>query len=118
MYTSAPVETVSLGVVLQRLATELERMAVQSRSIEATVAGGVQGEPCAELQGLDSLTQHLDGVASVMAELASVMTTNATVDGHWLKSTLGSLALEDLADKLGGQARREAPEPGGRVELW
>lgn len=109
-----------LQAILARLAEEVADLAARSRTIEGHLAVETERPAHVDIQDLDSLTQHLEGTASVLHALASAAAHDQTIDQAWLGRVTGSLRLQGLAGRLAGQ-RAPHGEPShatGEYELW
>lgn len=111
-------ETV-LQTILARLAAEVADLAARSRILEDRLAGETEPPTDVDIQDLDSLTQHLEGTASVLAALSLATSGRQSIDEAWLGRVTGSLQLQGLASRLaGGPLRAEPVRRTGEYELW
>ena len=111
-------ETV-LQTILARLAAEVADLAARSRILEDRLAGETEPPTDVDIQDLDSLTQHLEGTASVLSALSLATSGRQSIDEAWLDRITGALQLQGLASRLaGGTPRAEAGRSTGEYELW
>lgn len=111
-------ETV-LQTILARLAAEVADLAARSRTLEDRLALETEPPTDVDLQDLDSLTQHLEGTASVLAALSLATSGRQSIDEAWLGRITGALQLQGLASRLaGGAPRGDTARNTGEYELW
>lgn len=111
-------ETV-LETVLARLAAEVADLAARSRVIEDRLVGETEPPTDVDIQDLDSLTQHLEGTASVLAALSLATSERQLIDEAWLGRITGALQLQGLASRLNGRRLGgDAAGGSGECELW
>lgn len=117
-YVSEMTEPV-LQTILARLAAEVADLAARSRVLEDRLAGETEPPTDVDIQDLNSLTQHLEGTASVLTALSLAMSGRQSIDEAWLSRVTGALQLHGLAGRLaGGTSRGDTARNTGEYELW
>lgn len=120
MFTQAAAasEPAPLNDVLFRVAGELGRMAREGDRLQACIGALAlrSGDPAlaCDLQSIDSLVQHLEGLAGFLTALASGAPPRARVD---IRSALDRMPLDALARGLAGAAPARNSAPAGVLEL-
>ncbi len=114
---SAP-QPAPLNDVLLRVAGELGRMAREGDRLQACMGALAQrsGDPtlAGDLQSIDSLVQHLEGLSGFLAALAIGAPARAKVD---IRSALDRMPLDALARGLAGAPPARGRAPSGVLEL-
>ena len=112
----------SLRTVLRRLAAEAERLARDGERLHACAAALAESsrDPAAmrEVQLIDSMVQHLAGLAAFTEALADAADPDVRLD---LRRASEGLTLAGLAARLNGEPPHVSLEPqarpAGSVEL-
>ena len=119
MYAQAPApEPAPLNDVLLRVAGELGRMAREGDRLQACMGALAlrSGDPAlaCDLQSIDCLVQHLEGLSGFLAALASGAPPRARVD---IRSALDGMPLGALARGLAGPESASKSVSAGVLEL-
>jgi hypothetical protein len=115
----------ALGQVLARSAAELADLADRTERLQDVMAGLVQQfarldhEATRDMQALDWIAQHLDGLSSFLTALSKETLPGWRIDPG---PALDALSLAELAHRLRGPtgdlARTPAPLSAGDMELF
>ncbi len=119
MQRSVEIPESVLERVLARLAAEVADLAARSRALEDRLSVETERPSDVDIQDLDSLTQHLEGTASVLSALSLATCRRQPVNEAWLGRITGALQLQELAARLvGGRPNGDAATRPGECELW
>ena len=111
-----------LGDVLARSAAELADLADRTERLQDVMADLIQqcaalgGDATQDMQALDWIAQHLEGLASFLAALSEEAAPGWRIE---TSAALDALSLAELAHRLRGGARPVAPAMvSGEMELF
>ena len=116
----SPTGAVPLPGLVRSVATELARATGAAEALQRAIRldGCVEagnGALMRSAQGLDLLTQELDGLRSFMQKLADLVPHDWSVDPG---PAAQEIALTGLRDRLSGSGRHDPPAASEEVEFF